>query len=72
VARDIIKDYRRLCTTGLPELVSDVSSKTVHMVKFSRGLFGKKKAQSALVEQLLANLSPVDKRDAKILNRPAA
>nr|WP_221228372.1 ABC transporter ATP-binding protein [Sphingomonas yantingensis] len=65
VARDFREARRRI---GLvpQELSTDMFEKVISTVRFSRGLFGRRR-DDALVEQVLKDLSLWDKRDAKIM-----
>ena len=66
---DIIRDWRKTRTIiGLvpQELKTDAFESVWNTVRFSRGLFGKAR-DDAYLEQLLKDLSLLDKRDAKIL-----
>lgn len=65
VARDFREARRRI---GLvpQELSTDMFEKVISTVRFSRGLFGRRR-DDALVEQVLRDLSLWDKRDAKIM-----
>ena len=66
---DIVRDYRKArASIGLvpQELATDTFETVWATVSFSRGLFGKK-ADPALVEKVLKDLSLWDKKDNKIL-----
>ena len=65
VSRDFREARRRI---GLvpQELSTDMFEKVISTVRFSRGLFGRRR-DDALVEQVLKDLSLWDKRDAKIM-----
>ncbi|MEJ7925623.1 ABC transporter ATP-binding protein [Sphingobium sp. AN641] len=66
---DIVTGYRGSRTAiGLvpQELATDSFEKVIDTVRFSRGLFGKRR-DDALVEKILRDLSLWDKRDARIL-----
>ncbi|PCD04221.1 multidrug ABC transporter ATP-binding protein [Sphingomonas spermidinifaciens] len=65
VARDFREARRRI---GLvpQELSTDMFERVISTVRFSRGLFGRRR-DDALVEQVLRDLSLWDKRDAKIM-----
>lgn len=65
---DIVSGYRQTRSTiGLvpQELSTDLFERVVDTVRFSQGLFGKRR-DDALIEQILRDLSLWDKRDAKI------
>ncbi|OYW86906.1 MAG: multidrug ABC transporter ATP-binding protein, partial [Sphingobium sp. 32-64-5] len=67
--RDIIRDYKGARDQiGLvpQELHTDAFEKVISTVRFSRGLFGKRR-DDALIEKILRDLTLWDKRDAKIL-----
>jgi ABC-2 type transport system ATP-binding protein len=66
---DIVRDYREARRRiGLvpQELSTDMFETVTSTVRFSRGLFGRRR-DDALVERVLRDLSLWDKRDAKIL-----
>ena len=66
---DIVRDYRdarRRIGLVPQELSTDMFETVTSTVRFSRGLFGRRR-DDALVEQVLRDLSLWDKRDAKIL-----
>ena len=66
---DIVRDYRKArASIGLvpQELATDTFETVWATVSFSRGLFGKK-ADPALIEKVLKDLSLWDKKDSKIL-----
>lgn len=66
---DIVRDFRQARRRiGLvpQELSTDMFERVISTVRFSRGLFGRRR-DDALVEQVLRDLSLWDKRDAKIL-----
>ena len=65
VGRDFREARRRI---GLvpQELSTDMFERVISTVRFSRGLFGRRR-DDALVEQVLRDLSLWDKRDAKIM-----
>ncbi|MBB3981110.1 ABC-2 type transport system ATP-binding protein [Sphingobium fontiphilum] len=65
---DIIRDYRdtRSAIGLVPqELATDQFEKVIDTVRFSRGLFGKRR-DDALVEKILRDLSLWDKKDNRI------
>jgi ABC-2 type transport system ATP-binding protein len=66
---DIVRDYRgsRSAIGLVPqELATDAFEKVIDTVRFSRGLFGKRR-NDALIEKILRDLSLWDKRNSKIL-----
>jgi ABC-2 type transport system ATP-binding protein len=66
---DIARDYRQArFRTGLvpQELSTDAFERVIDTVRFSRGLFGRRR-DDAVIEQLLTDLSLWDKRDSKIM-----
>jgi ABC-2 type transport system ATP-binding protein len=67
--KDIVKDYREVrARIGLvpQELATDMFETVWDTVKFSRGLFGKRR-NPALLEKVLRDLSLWDKRSSKIM-----
>jgi len=66
---DIVRDYRgsRAAIGLVPqELYTDAFERVIDTVRFSRGLFGKKR-DDAYIEKILRDLSLWDKRNSKIL-----
>ena len=66
---DVVKDYRKTRSIiGLvpQELVLESFETVFNSVKFSRGLFGKKR-NDALIEEILKQLTLWDKRNTKIM-----
>lgn len=66
---DIVRDYRgsRAAIGLVPqELYTDAFERVIDTVRFSRGLFGKKR-DDAYVEKILRDLSLWDKRNSRIL-----
>jgi len=66
---DVVRDFRAARTQiGLvpQELHVEGFETVINTVRFTRGLFGKKRDE-ALIEQILKDLSLWDKRDAKII-----
>ena len=60
------RDARRLVGLVPQEITLEPFEKVINTIKFSRGLFGKKK-DDALIEKILTKLSLWDKRDARIM-----
>lgn len=60
------RDARRLVGLVPQEITLEPFEKVINTIKFSRGLFGKKK-DDALIEKILTKLSLWDKRDSRIM-----
>ena len=60
------RDARRLVGLVPQEITLEPFEKVINTIKFSRGLFGKKK-DDALIEKVLTKLSLWDKRDSRIM-----
>ena len=60
------RDARRLVGLVPQEITLEPFEKVINTIKFTRGLFGKKK-DDALIEKILTKLSLWDKRDSRIM-----
>lgn len=60
------RDARRLVGLVPQEITLEPFEKVINTIKFTRGLFGKKK-NDALIEKILTKLSLWDKRDSRIM-----
>jgi len=60
------RDARKLVGLVPQEITLEPFEKVINTIKFSRGLFGKKK-DDALIEKILTKLSLWDKRDSRIM-----
>ena len=60
------RDARRLVGLVPQEITLEPFEKVINTIKFTRGLFGKKK-DDALTEKVLTKLSLWDKRDSRIM-----
>ena len=60
------RDARRLVGLVPQEITLEPFEKVINTIKFTRGLFGKKK-DDAVIETILAKLSLWDKRDSRIM-----